>query len=267
MFWRRAEPEPPPPVQWGRGVVTLRDERLLADPSNAELPVLLARICSLSAVWLVEIDHHRRQATLRISLERRPADILGELAAALQSAPAAAHEGRIRELLEHAPPARHHTALLREANSADWTLGPPVASGLRRASWLMLAAGGFGLSVVGVVVPGVPTVPFVLLTSYCLVRSSPALNDRLLRSRLFGPLLYDWQRYGGVRPGVKWTATCATLVILLVSALAFEMSGWTLVVVLSLAAIGILWIWRLPSLPDRQPPVPVMPAALAAAAP
>jgi len=139
-----------------------------------------------------------------------------------------------------------------------------VATGIARAAWLALAAGGIGMSVVGVIVPGIPTVPFVLLTSYFLVRSSPALNDRLLRSRLFGPLLHDWQRHGGVRRDVKWTAMCATLVILLIGVLALEVSGWTLALVLMLAAIGIHWIWRLPTLPDEQPAVPVVTAAIGA---
>jgi len=265
MFWRRTQPPPAPPVQWGSGVVWLRDERLLADPAAVELAELVARICSLPDVWLVEIDHRQRLATIRFSIERRPSEILDQLAAALHAASSLGRASQIGALFERAPAQRQHTSLVRsEHTTGGWKLGPPVATGIARAAWLALAAGGFGMSVVGVIVPGIPTVPFVLLTSYFLVRSSPALNDRLLRSRLFGPLLHDWQRHGGVRRDVKWTAMCATLVILLIGVLALEVSGWTLALVLMLAAIGIHWIWRLPTLPDEQPAVPVVTAAIGA---
>ena len=265
MIWRLSESLPASPVQWQRGVIWLRDDRLLADPGAAELPELLARICSLNDVWLVEIDHRERRATIRIPVERGASEVLSELAVAIKSTPGAAQVDCIQALLRRVPAERQHTSLLRcERHVNGWQLGPPVTSGLARAALLALAAGGFGMSVVGAIVPGIPTVPFVLLTSYFLVRSSPPLNDRLLRSRLFGPLLHDWQRYGGMRPGVKWIATISTLLVLFTSVLAFEVSGLLVLVVLVLAAVGIYWIWRLPQVPGNESAAPVMPAALAA---
>src|SRR5262249_7995528 len=66
---------------------------------------------------------------------------------------------------------------------------PAPARGLRRVWYLALAGGSFVLTVVGLIIPGVPTVPFLLATSYYLVRSSPTLNEGLLRTRTFGPIL------------------------------------------------------------------------------
>ena len=40
---------------------------------------------------------------------------------------------------------------------------------------------------------GVPTVPFLLATSYYLARSSPGLNERLRRTAFFGPILREWE--------------------------------------------------------------------------
>ncbi|WP_367025879.1 YbaN family protein [Methylococcus sp. ANG] len=40
--------------------------------------------------------------------------------------------------------------------------------------------------------PLVPTMPFVILSSYFALRSSPAFNDYLVRSKLFGTVLHDW---------------------------------------------------------------------------
>ena len=40
------------------------------------------------------------------------------------------------------------------------------------------------MTFVGLVVPGIPTVPFLLASSYYLARSSRTLHKRLLESRL-----------------------------------------------------------------------------------
>ena len=72
---------------------------------------------------------------------------------------------------------------------------PPQLVGVSRL--LHQAAGFFflGLSFVGAVTPFIPTTPFVLLTSYFFIRSSPELNHRLLKNRFSGPMLSDWYLY------------------------------------------------------------------------
>jgi len=79
----------------------------------------------------------------------------------------------------------------------------PPAKGIRRVIYLVLAATFFALGAAGVILPGLPTTPFLLLTSFLLLRTSPGLNQRMLDSRMFGPILTDWQKRGGVRRHVK----------------------------------------------------------------
>jgi len=70
------------------------------------------------------------------------------------------------------------------------TLEPrPVRSRLHR--WLLVAAGVslVGIGAVGVFVPGLPTVIFLLGASWCFARSCPWLEDRLIRIPLFKPFL------------------------------------------------------------------------------
>jgi uncharacterized membrane protein YbaN (DUF454 family) len=50
-----------------------------------------------------------------------------------------------------------------------------------------------GLAAVGVVVPGLPTTPLLLLAAACFARSSPRLHARLLANPVFGPLIREWQ--------------------------------------------------------------------------
>ena len=63
----------------------------------------------------------------------------------------------------------------------------------------------------GVVLPVLPATPFLLLTSWFLIRASPRLNEKLLRSRVFGPFLRDWATHHAVRPHVKLTAASVTV--------------------------------------------------------
>ena len=113
---------------------------------------------------------------------------------------------------------------------------------------LLLSGGGtfLVLGVLGAIVPGLPATPFLLLASFCFARSSPRLNDALLRSRLIGPILQDWQQRGGVRPVVKVRATI--VVILVVSATDYftNLETPVRVAIALIAMIGLLVIWWLP---------------------
>lgn len=125
---------------------------------------------------------------------------------------------------------------------------PHIATGWRRAIYLVIAGVFFVLGVMGVFVPGLPATPFLLLTSYFLVRSSPHLNERLLNSRWVGPILVDWQQRGGVRSSVKWKAIILVLIALSATIYFASYSAIWIAVVAIAAAIGIVVIWRLPTI-------------------
>ena len=77
----------------------------------------------------------------------------------------------------------------------------PAASRPRsrfRWAWWLLAYASLGLGIVGIVVPGLPTVPFVLLSAFAAARGSERLHARLLAHRQFGPMIRDWQAHGAV---------------------------------------------------------------------
>jgi len=113
--------------------------------------------------------------------------------------------------------------------------------------YLPLAALCFALAIVGVFVPLLPTTPFVLLTSWCLVRSSPTLDARLRSTRLFGQLINDWERERGLRPRTKRFALLG-ISFGVATSLIFGELGWPLQLVLVLVAgYGAWFVWRLPN--------------------
>ena len=56
------------------------------------------------------------------------------------------------------------------------------------AGWLSLILG-----VIGIVVPLLPTTPFILLSAACFARSSPKFHRWLLNHAWFGPLIRGYQ--------------------------------------------------------------------------
>ncbi len=105
---------------------------------------------------------------------------------------------------------------------------PAVATGIRKVYYIVLASGSFALTVLGFIVPGVPTVPFLMATSYYLVRSSPWLNNKLRDAPFFGPILKDLQSAGALRPINKVKLIGLTLVV------------GTLTVLITLPPVGLI---------------------------
>jgi len=66
---------------------------------------------------------------------------------------------------------------------------------LMRGLFLILGLLFLALAVLGVVLPGLPTTPFLLLAAGCFAKSSPRLYNWLLGNRTFGPMIQDWQEH------------------------------------------------------------------------
>jgi uncharacterized membrane protein YbaN (DUF454 family) len=125
-----------------------------------------------------------------------------------------------------------------------------VATGYRRLRYLALAGGCFGMTVVGLVVPGIPTVPFLLATSYYLARSSPRLNDRLRRTAIFGPVLVEWEQYHGLSRSSKAKLIGLTAAIVVVTVALSAASPVAMAVILVIALFSAYGVTRIPGLPE-----------------
>lgn len=74
-----------------------------------------------------------------------------------------------------------------------------------------LAAGLFcvGLAAVGVALPLLPTVPFLLLAAFFFARSNPAWEQRILDHPQWGPQIADWRERRVIRRPAKLAAITA----------------------------------------------------------
>ena len=99
-----------------------------------------------------------------------------------------------------------------------------------------------GLGTLGVVVPGLPTTPFVLLASWLFYRSSPRLQQWLLASWL-GKYIRGYQRRGGMTPAQKAGAVGIMTVMVLLSTFVFIPEGSVARIIVPVAgAVGALTV-------------------------
>lgn len=123
-----------------------------------------------------------------------------------------------------------------------------------RWAWWLLAYVALGLGLVGIFVPGLPTVPFILLSAFAATRGSERLHRQLLADPRFGPMIRDWQMHGAVSRRAKKMAIGAMLAcagILVLVALLVEGHRWwmTALPMLCMAVVSA-WLWRRPEPPE-----------------
>ena len=119
---------------------------------------------------------------------------------------------------------------------------------LTRAGWWLLAYASLGLGLVGIFLPGLPTVPFVLLSAFAAARGSERLHAWLLAHRQFGPMIRDWQANGAVSRRAKRLAV-AMMAFSGVVMLLFMPDRWMALPGIAVMAIVALWLWRRPEPP------------------
>ncbi len=83
---------------------------------------------------------------------------------------------------------------------------PPPATGAKRLFLLALGWICVGLGMIGIVVPGLPTTPFMLVALWAFAQGSRRFHDWLWHHRYFGPPLQDWYQRRIIPRRAKITA-------------------------------------------------------------
>lgn len=103
------------------------------------------------------------------------------------------------------------------------------------------------LGLIGIVLPGLPTTPFILLAVACFAKSSPHLHQKLIQHRYLGPLIQDWEKYRSLPLKVKWVAsgTICIMIMLSISQLAGNPMLQSTIALCGL--VGVCVVWRIPT--------------------
>ncbi|MEX0306521.1 MAG: YbaN family protein [Ruegeria sp.] len=112
--------------------------------------------------------------------------------------------------------------------------------------WAGLGLLCVALAMIGVVLPLLPTVPFLLLAAFFFARSSSRLHNWLLSHRTFGPLIVDWQSSGAIRPNAKKAATISVAAVFGLSVLLSAPSHVLIIQAIVLSGV-MIFIWSRPN--------------------
>jgi uncharacterized membrane protein YbaN (DUF454 family) len=139
-------------------------------------------------------------------------------------------------------------------------VNPPVApessSGTRlhasrTVRWLLWTAGTVSLvlGLIGVVLPGLPTTPFILLSAACYAKASPRLHHWLTHHRVLGPMVRDWEQHRNLTRRTKTVAQVSMVLMVGLSAWGLRERPVLLALVLVAAAVGVWVVARIPTRP------------------
>lgn len=111
--------------------------------------------------------------------------------------------------------------------------------------WRSLAVVCVALGFIGIVVPGLPTVPFLLVAAWAGGKGWPQLEAWLLAHPRHGPAIRRWRDHGAVPRRAKWAASAMMLVSTVLIALSSAPLALKVGVPAVMAVVAI-WLWRRP---------------------
>jgi uncharacterized protein len=110
--------------------------------------------------------------------------------------------------------------------------------------WKLAGFMALGLGVIGMFLPIVPTVPFILLAAYCFQRGSPELHRWLVEHPQFGPPLKDWTEHRVIRPRAKILAVSCIAASVGWVLLTHPLAPWLKVVVAGSCTLIVVFLLR-----------------------
>ncbi|EDY86451.1 conserved hypothetical protein [gamma proteobacterium HTCC5015] len=111
--------------------------------------------------------------------------------------------------------------------------------------WAALAVCFFALGVVGIALPGLPTVIFWIVAAWAASHGWPELEQKVLDHPHYGPYVLAWRQHRSVPRRAKWLAT----ITMAISIAVFFNLSWPIGVQCGLSVLLIavaVWLWMRP---------------------
>lgn len=116
---------------------------------------------------------------------------------------------------------------------------------LKMYLWRLVAIASIFLGFVGIFIPGLPTVPFMILAAWAASRGWPQLERWLLNHQRYGPYINRWRERGAVPRRAKISATLMMFLSVMVL-ITTGVPGWAIFSVIVVMGLTLTWMWRLP---------------------
>jgi uncharacterized protein len=111
--------------------------------------------------------------------------------------------------------------------------------------WRIVAVLALLAGIIGLALPVIPTVPFLILAAFAGGKGWPALERWLLEHPSFGPHIRQWREHGAISRRTKVIATS----MMLVSGVGVQftdLADWlTITVAVAMVCVAV-WLWSRP---------------------
>lgn len=133
----------------------------------------------------------------------------------------------------------------REAGGGGLPTVRPHDSRVVRGVYLGLGIVALILGGLGVVLPLLPTTPFVLLAAACFARGSEYLHERMLAHSVLGPMVGEWREHRAMSRQVKRWAYLLMILSFGSSILLMD-AAWHRAMLALLGMVLGFFLWRVP---------------------
>lgn len=115
----------------------------------------------------------------------------------------------------------------------------------KRVIFFILGILFLGLSYIGIIMPGIPAIPFILLAGWFFLNSSEKLYDWMLSKKIMGKILRKFFEGEGASKGMAFFVISQYWVSLVVAQLIFSMQVYMYVMLNLLGVLGSILIYWL----------------------
>ena len=109
---------------------------------------------------------------------------------------------------------------------------------IKRVAFMALGCISLALAVLGVVLPILPTVPFLALAAFCFAKSSDRLNNWLLNTKLFQNNLADFKAGKGMTVKTKVRILVTVTLVMAIGLIVMLMKG----VIVGSIILSVVWL-------------------------
>jgi len=109
---------------------------------------------------------------------------------------------------------------------------------LLKPLYIVLGTISLLLGIIGIIVPGLPATPFMLLTAWLYLRGSDRLYNRLLKHKYLGKYIDDFRSGKGMTMWFKLGSLVLMVIMVTVSCKFFIEAYWLKLFVIGAALLG-----------------------------
>ena len=122
---------------------------------------------------------------------------------------------------------------------------------MARPFWIAVGFLALTLGIIGIVLPVLPTTPFVILAAFAFGKGAPRLAAMLENHHVFGPILQDWKTHGAIATKYKVIAV-GMMAASIVASFAFGIATSVLVIQITCMLGAAAFVLSRPSRRSRK---------------